>query len=66
MTNGIKTINYSNVFLSCFSDNCCKRSNMAKTHGLIYVLSGAIDISEQDKLRLSVEANVRLSVKTTG
>jgi AraC-like DNA-binding protein len=48
--NGIKTINYSNIFLSCFSDNGCKRSNMAKTHYLIYVLSGAIDISEQDKI----------------
>ncbi|MDR1338846.1 MAG: AraC family transcriptional regulator, partial [Prevotellaceae bacterium] len=49
MMNGIKTINYSNIFLTCFSDNGCKRSNMAKTHSLIYVLSGAIDITEQDK-----------------
>jgi AraC-like DNA-binding protein len=48
MMNGIKTINYSNVFLSCFSGNGCKKVNMATTHGLIYLLSGAIDITEQD------------------
>jgi AraC-like DNA-binding protein len=46
---GVKTINYSDIFLSCFLDNASNLVSMAKTHRLIYVLSGEMEIIEQGK-----------------
>jgi hypothetical protein len=37
---GIKIIKYSDIFLSCFTDNAQKRTRMAKEHYLGYIYSG--------------------------
>jgi AraC-like DNA-binding protein len=41
-----KIINYSNVFLSCFTGNASRYTPMAKDHGLVYVLAGELEINE--------------------
>ena len=43
---GIKTINYSNIFLSCFSDDGVKHARMANSHYLSYVYSGEMQMEE--------------------
>jgi len=45
-----KTINYSNVFLSCFTDNAYRCAPMVKDHGLFYVISGEMEINEGGKI----------------
>jgi AraC-like DNA-binding protein len=49
MMNGVKTIAYSNVFLSRFSDNASAHTNMIREHCLLYVYSGEVEISEGGK-----------------
>ncbi|MDR3142566.1 MAG: AraC family transcriptional regulator [Tannerellaceae bacterium] len=48
--NGINIINYSDIFLSCFSDDAQKRSRMAKEHYLGYVCSGEMEINESGRI----------------
>jgi AraC-like DNA-binding protein len=50
MKDTCKAINYSNVFLSCFSANASKYTPMVKDHGLVYVLSGVLEINENGKI----------------
>ncbi|MDR1339492.1 MAG: AraC family transcriptional regulator [Prevotellaceae bacterium] len=50
--NGINIINYSDVFLACFSGNAIKKVNMAKDHSLLYVYSGEMEVTEQGKTAL--------------
>jgi hypothetical protein len=50
MEDTCKIINYSNVFLSCFSDNTSKYTPMVKDHGLAYILSGVLEINENGKI----------------
>jgi len=45
-----KIINYSNVFLSCFSDNATKHTPMIREHGIVCVLSGKLEINESGKI----------------
>jgi AraC-like DNA-binding protein len=45
-----KIIEYSNVFLSCFSDNATKHTPMIREHGIVYVLSGKLEINESGKI----------------
>jgi AraC-like DNA-binding protein len=47
--NGVNTINYSNIFVSCFSDNATLHASMAKENYLVYVFSGELIITEQDR-----------------
>jgi mannose-6-phosphate isomerase class I len=47
MMNGVKTIAYSNVFLSRFSDNATAHTSMIKEHCLLYIYSGEVEISEK-------------------
>jgi AraC-like DNA-binding protein len=42
-----KIINYSNVFLSCFTDNASMYTPMIKDHGLVYMLAGELEINER-------------------
>jgi AraC-like DNA-binding protein len=49
MMDGVKTIAYSNVFLSRFSDNASAHTNMIREHCLLYVYSGEVEISERGK-----------------
>ena len=44
---GIKTINYSNIFLSCFSDNGAKHARIAQEHYLSYVYAGEMLMEEK-------------------
>ncbi|MDR0733704.1 MAG: AraC family transcriptional regulator [Dysgonamonadaceae bacterium] len=44
---GVKTIAYSNVFLSRFSDNASAHTNMIREHCLLYIYSGEVEISEK-------------------
>jgi AraC-like DNA-binding protein len=44
-----KVINYSNVFLSHFSDNATKCTPMVREHGMVYVLSGKLEINDGGK-----------------
>ncbi|MDR2499102.1 MAG: AraC family transcriptional regulator [Tannerellaceae bacterium] len=44
---GIKTINYSNIFLSCFSEDAWKQARMAKEHYLSYVYAGEMLLEER-------------------
>jgi AraC-like DNA-binding protein len=46
---GVKTIKYSGIFLSCFSDNAMKCAPMVKEHYLAYVLSGELELTERGK-----------------
>jgi AraC-like DNA-binding protein len=45
-----KIIEYSNVFLSCFSDNATKYTPMIRDHGIVYILSGKLEINEGGKI----------------
>jgi hypothetical protein len=47
--NGVNTINYSNIFVSCFSDNATLHASMAKENYLVYVFSGELIITEGDR-----------------
>ncbi|MDR2496886.1 MAG: AraC family transcriptional regulator [Tannerellaceae bacterium] len=44
-----KIINYSNVFLSCFSDGGTKHARMAKEHYLSYVYAGEMQLEERGR-----------------
>jgi AraC-like DNA-binding protein len=46
---GIKIINYSNIFLSCFSDDGVKHASMAKEHYLSYVYAGEMQMEERGR-----------------
>ena len=48
--NGLKTINYSNIFLSCFTDNAQNCTPVITDHGLVYILGGELEINENDKI----------------
>ncbi|MDR2385468.1 MAG: AraC family transcriptional regulator, partial [Tannerella sp.] len=43
-------VEYSNVFLSCFSDDATKYTPMIRDHGIIYILSGKLEINEKGKI----------------
>ena len=43
---GVRIINYSNIFLSCFMDDASSHSNMVKEHYMGYVYAGEIVINE--------------------
>jgi AraC-like DNA-binding protein len=45
-----KVINYSDIFLSCFSDNASKYTPKVNRHGLAYILSGKLEINENGKI----------------
>jgi AraC-like DNA-binding protein len=47
MMNGAKTINYSDIFLSCFSDNALKCIPTVKEHCIVYIYSGEMEINEK-------------------
>jgi AraC-like DNA-binding protein len=49
MMNGVKTIAYSNVFLSRFSDNATAHTSVIREHCLLYIYSGEVEISEGGK-----------------
>ncbi|MDR2382644.1 MAG: AraC family transcriptional regulator [Prevotellaceae bacterium] len=48
--NGVKTIAYSNVFLSRFSDNATAHTSMIREHCLLYTYSGEVEISEEENV----------------
>ncbi|KAA6333130.1 Exoenzyme S synthesis regulatory protein ExsA [termite gut metagenome] len=50
MKENCRTINYSNIFLSCYSDNATKYTPMVVDHGLVYILSGEMGINEGGKI----------------
>jgi AraC-like DNA-binding protein len=50
MMKGVKTIAYSNVFLSRFSDNASAHTNRISEHCLLYIYSGEVEISEREKV----------------
>ncbi|MDR1202281.1 MAG: AraC family transcriptional regulator [Tannerellaceae bacterium] len=50
--NGINIINYSDIFMACFSGNAVKKVDMAKDHSLLYVYSGEMEVTEQGKTAL--------------
>jgi AraC-like DNA-binding protein len=43
---GVRIINYANIFLSCFMDDASSHSNMVKEHYMGYVYAGEIVINE--------------------
>jgi glyoxylate utilization-related uncharacterized protein len=45
-----KVINYSDIFLSCRSNNTQRYLPMAKDHSLVYVLSGELEINEGGRI----------------
>ncbi|MDR1023649.1 MAG: AraC family transcriptional regulator [Prevotellaceae bacterium] len=47
---GVKTISYSDIFLSCFSDNAQKCIPTVKEHYLVYIYSGELEINERGKI----------------
>ncbi|MDR2809910.1 MAG: AraC family transcriptional regulator [Tannerellaceae bacterium] len=47
---GTKTIRYSDIFLSCFTDNASKYNPASKLHYLIYIYSGEMEINERSKI----------------
>ncbi|MDR3219981.1 MAG: AraC family transcriptional regulator [Dysgonamonadaceae bacterium] len=46
---GVKTIKYSDIFLSCFADNAQSCIPTAKEHYLAYVCSGELELTERGK-----------------
>jgi AraC-like DNA-binding protein len=50
MEKDCKVINYSDIFLSCFSGNACRYTPKVQDHGLVYVLSGKLEINEDGEL----------------
>jgi AraC-like DNA-binding protein len=50
MDDTCKVINYSNIFLSCFSDNARRYSPMVIDHSAVYVLSGELEINEGGRI----------------
>jgi AraC-like DNA-binding protein len=46
---GVKTVNYSNVFMSCFCDNAKKCIPAAREHFLAYIYSGELVITENEE-----------------
>ena len=50
MEDTCKIIDYSNVFLSCFSANASKYTPMIREHGMVYILSGKLEINENGKI----------------
>ena len=44
---GVRIINYSNIFLSCFMDDASSHSDMVKEHYMGYVYAGEIVINEK-------------------
>jgi AraC-like DNA-binding protein len=49
---GINIINYSDIFMACFSGNAIKKVDMAKEHSLLYVYSGEMEVAEQGRTAL--------------
>ena len=47
---GAKTIKYSNIFFSCYSDNAQSCAPMNKEHWMVYVMSGVLEIKENGKI----------------
>ena len=45
-----KVINFSNVFLACYSDNAQKYTPTVEDHGMVYILSGKLEINESGKI----------------
>ena len=50
MMEGVKTIEYSNIFMSCYSDNVQAYAPMTKEHWMVYVMSGVLEINENGKI----------------
>ncbi|MDR0612128.1 MAG: AraC family transcriptional regulator, partial [Dysgonamonadaceae bacterium] len=50
MEDTCKIIDYSNVFLSYFDDNASKYEPMIREHGMVYILSGKLEINEGGKI----------------
>lgn len=48
--NGVKIINYSDIFLACFFNDAQKHTQTIKDHGLIYVFAGLLEINENGKI----------------
>jgi AraC-like DNA-binding protein len=48
--NGIKTIKYADIFLSCFTDDAKICISTAKEHYLVYVYSGELELNERGKI----------------
>jgi AraC-like DNA-binding protein len=46
----VKTINYSDIFLSCFSNNAQRCIPIAKEHYLVYIYSGELEINEKENM----------------
>lgn len=47
MTDTVKVINYSNIFLSCITEQGCGCRYKVRYHSLIYVRSGEVDIDDR-------------------
>ena len=50
MIEGVKIVEYSNVFLSCFSDNAHTCYPSVKEHNLAYICSGELELNERGKI----------------
>ncbi|MDR1652952.1 MAG: AraC family transcriptional regulator, partial [Prevotellaceae bacterium] len=49
MDEGIKITNYSDIILSCFSNDATSYQPMVREHWLVYLLSGEMEINEAGK-----------------
>jgi AraC-like DNA-binding protein len=47
---GVKTIKYSDIFLSCFADDAQTCIPTAKEHYLVYIYSGELELTERGKI----------------
>jgi AraC-like DNA-binding protein len=47
---GVKTIGYSDIFLSCYTDNALSCASNVKKHHLAYVYSGELELNERGKI----------------
>jgi AraC-like DNA-binding protein len=50
MMDGVRTINYSNIFLSQFIDNAQMCIPIAREHYLVYIYSGELEVNERGKI----------------
>ena len=58
---GVRIINYSNIFLSCFMDDASSHSNMVKEHYMGYVYAGEIAINENGAITKLHRGDRRIS-----
>ena len=47
---GIQTINFSNIFVSCYSNNAQKCIHLMRDHGLVFIFGGEFELIENGKI----------------